>query len=44
MIVGEDYSVNGKTGKIRYSYSPAKKLQDIKIDNDGKEWIARPRP
>jgi tetratricopeptide (TPR) repeat protein len=44
MIAGEDYAVNGKTGRIRYSYSPTKKMQDIKIDNDGKEWIARPRP
>jgi tetratricopeptide (TPR) repeat protein len=44
MIIGEEFSVNGKSGRIRYSYSAAKKLQDIKIENDGKEWLAKPRP
>jgi tetratricopeptide (TPR) repeat protein len=42
-IAGEDYSVNGRNGKIKYIYSNGKNLQQIKIENEGKEWIARPR-
>jgi tetratricopeptide (TPR) repeat protein len=41
-ISAEDYSVNGRAGKIKYIYTNGK-LQQIKIENDGKEWIARPR-
>ncbi len=41
---GEDYSVNGRAGKIKYIYTNGKNLQQIKIENDGKEWTARPRP
>jgi len=43
-IAGEDYSVNGRSGKIKYSYTNGKNLQQIKIENEGKEWTARPRP
>ena len=43
MITGEDYSVNGRNGKIKYIYTNGKNLQQIKIENEGKEWIARPR-
>jgi len=43
-IASEDYSVNGRSGKIKYSYTNGKNLQQIKIENEGKEWIARPRP
>jgi hypothetical protein len=42
-ISGEDYSVNGRSGKIKYIYTNGKILQQIKIENEGKEWIARPR-
>ncbi len=42
-IAGEDYSVNGRSGKIKYIYTNGKNLQQIKIENEGKEWIARPR-
>ncbi len=42
-ITGEDYSVSGRTGKIKYIYTNGKNLQQIKIENEGKEWIARPR-
>jgi len=42
-IAGEDYSVNGRAGKIKYIYTNGKNLQQIKIENDGKEWTARPR-
>jgi hypothetical protein len=42
-IAGEDYSVNGRGGKIKYIYTNGKNLQQIKIENDGKEWTARPR-
>jgi tetratricopeptide repeat protein len=42
-IAGEDYSVNGRAGKIKYIYTSGKNLQQIKIENDGKEWTARPR-
>jgi hypothetical protein len=41
-IAGEDYSVNGRNGQIKYIYTNGK-LQQIKIENEGKEWIARPR-
>jgi hypothetical protein len=43
-IAGEDYSVNGRSGQIKYIYTNGKNLQQIKIENDGKEWTARPRP
>ena len=43
MIAGEDYTVNGRSGKIKYIYTNGKTLQQIKIENEGKEWIARPR-
>jgi tetratricopeptide (TPR) repeat protein len=43
MITGEDYSVNGRNGKIKYIYTNGKNLQQIKIENEGKEWTARPR-
>jgi hypothetical protein len=43
LITGEDYSVNGRSGKIKYIYTNGKNLQQIKIENDGKEWVARPR-
>jgi hypothetical protein len=43
IITGEDYSVNGRNGKIKYIYTNGK-LQQIKIENEGKEWTARPRP
>jgi len=43
-IAGEDYSVNGRNGKIKYIYTNGKNLQQIKIENEGKEWTARPRP
>jgi hypothetical protein len=43
-IAGEDYSVNGRSGKIKYIYSNGKSLQQIKIENEGKEWTARVRP
>jgi tetratricopeptide (TPR) repeat protein len=43
-IVGEDYSVNGRPGKIKYIYTNGKNLQQIKIENEGKEWTARLRP
>jgi hypothetical protein len=42
-ITGEEYSVNGRTGKIKYIYTNGKILQQIKIENDGKEWTVRPR-
>jgi hypothetical protein len=42
-ISGEDYSVNGRSGKIKYIYTNGKILQQIKIENEGKEWTARPR-
>jgi tetratricopeptide (TPR) repeat protein len=42
-ITGEDYSVNGRNGKIKYIYTNGK-LQQIKIENEGKEWTARLRP
>lgn len=42
-IAGEDYSVNGRAGKIKYIYTNGKNLQQIKIENEGKEWTARPR-
>jgi len=42
-ISGEDYSVNGRSGQIKYIYTNGKNLQQIKIENEGKEWIARPR-
>lgn len=41
-ITGEDYSVNGRAGRIRYTYSSGK-LQQITIENEGHEWVARPR-
>ncbi len=41
-IAGEDYSVSGRPGKIRYVYANGK-LQQIRIENEGKEWIVRPR-
>ncbi len=40
-IAGEDYSVSGRPGKIRYIYASGN-LQQIKIENEGKEWTARP--
>ncbi len=43
-IAGEDYSVNGRNGKIKYIYTNGRNLQQIKIENEGKEWTARPRP
>jgi hypothetical protein len=43
-IAGEDYSVNGRSGQIKYIYTNGKVLQQIKIENDGKEWTARLRP
>ncbi len=43
-IAGEDYSVNGRSGKIKYIYTNGKNLQQVKIENEGKEWTARPRP
>jgi tetratricopeptide (TPR) repeat protein len=42
-ILGEDYQVNGRAGKIKYIYTNGKNLQQIKIENEGKEWTARPR-
>jgi tetratricopeptide (TPR) repeat protein len=42
-IAGEDYSVNGRNGQIKYIYTNGKNLQQIKIENEGKEWTARPR-
>jgi tetratricopeptide (TPR) repeat protein len=42
-LTGEDYSVNGRSGKIKYIYTNGKNLQQIKIENDGKEWTAHPR-
>jgi hypothetical protein len=42
-IASEDYSVNGRNGKIKYIYTNGKNLQQIKIENEGKEWTARPR-
>ena len=43
VIASEDYSVNGRNGKIKYSYTNGKNLQQIKIENEGREWTARPR-
>jgi hypothetical protein len=43
-IAGEDYSVNGRSGQVKYIYTNGKNLQQIKIENDGKEWTARLRP
>jgi tetratricopeptide (TPR) repeat protein len=43
-ITGEDYSVNGRSGRTRYIYANGKTLQQVKIENEGKEWIVRPRP
>jgi len=43
-IAGEDYSVNGRSGQIKYIYTNGKNLQQVKIENDGKEWTARVRP
>lgn len=44
MITEEDYSVNGRAGKVKYIYANGKNLQQVKIENDGKEWTARVRP
>lgn len=38
----EDFSVNGRPGRIRYTYANGK-LQQIRIEQDGREWTARPR-
>jgi tetratricopeptide (TPR) repeat protein len=43
LIASEDYNVNGRVGKSRYVYTNGKSLQQIKIENDGKEWTVRPR-
>ena len=43
IITGEDYSINGRNGKIKYIYTNGRNLQQIKIEHEGKEWIARPR-
>jgi tetratricopeptide (TPR) repeat protein len=42
-IMEEDYSVNGRAGKVKYIYA-GKNLQQVKIENEGKEWTARVRP
>ncbi|HVO98719.1 MAG TPA: hypothetical protein VMT15_11665 [Bryobacteraceae bacterium] len=38
----EDLSVNGRAGRIRYTYANGR-LQQIRIEQDGREWTARPR-
>ncbi|MGA3188241.1 MAG: tetratricopeptide repeat protein [Bryobacteraceae bacterium] len=43
LIASEDYSVNGRPGKIKYIYTNGKNLQQVKIENEGKEWTVRPR-
>jgi len=42
-ITSEEFTFGGRSGHIRYIYSNAKVLQQIKIENEGKDWIARPR-
>lgn len=42
VIASEDYSINGRSGKIKYSYTNGKNLL-VKVENEGKEWTARPR-
>jgi hypothetical protein len=41
-IAGEDWTVNGRPGHIRYLYANGQ-LQQVRIENEGKEWVARPR-
>jgi len=41
-ITAEDFTLNGRSGHIRYVYT-GKSLTQIKIDTDGKDWIAKPR-
>jgi tetratricopeptide (TPR) repeat protein len=43
VIAGEDYSVNGRSGKVKYVYTNGKVLQQIKVENEGKEWTVRLR-
>jgi len=42
-IASEDFSLNGKSGHIRYVYGNDRSLQQIKIENEGKDWTAKPR-
>ncbi len=41
-IAAEDITVNGRAGRIRYTYANGK-LQQIRIEQDGREWTAHPR-
>jgi hypothetical protein len=41
-IIGEEYSINGRSGHIKYVYN-GNVLQQVKVENDGKEWIVKPR-
>jgi len=43
VLSNEDFTLNGRSGHIRYIYGNDKSLQQIKIENEGKDWIARPR-
>jgi len=45
LIDSEEATLNSKSaGGIKYNYGPnGKGLLTIKIDNDGKEWVAKPR-
>jgi tetratricopeptide (TPR) repeat protein len=41
-LSAEDYTLNGKAGKVRYTFS-GRTLQSIKVDHDGKEWVVHPK-
>jgi hypothetical protein len=38
----EDYTIDGRQGHIDYSYNN-KVLREIKVEQDGKTWVVRPR-
>ncbi len=42
-IASEEFNLNGKSGHIRYIYGNDRSLQQIKIENEGKDWTAKPR-
>jgi len=44
IIMGEDYSVSGRSGKTKYVYTNGRSLQQIKIEDGGKEWTVKVRP
>ncbi len=41
-IAAEDYSINGRAGKIRYTFL-GRALQSVRLDHDGKDWTVRPK-